>query len=88
LSEKESVVKADSGEPAKKLVVVRSVIIVDSGAHGKKIKQPHFQGIVVNRPPLPSRSPVKEVHRIATCALGLKSYLSKRDSYNMTHLTA
>lgn len=82
LSEKDSVVKADSGDPEKKLVVVRSVTHIDSGAQIEKRKVSHFLGIAVNRPPLLSHFPVIEVHRIATCALGLMSCLSKRTMHS------
>ena len=89
LSEKDSVVKADSGDPEKKLVVVRSVTHIDSGIQIENIEATHFLSIAVNRPPLPSRSPVIEVHRIATCALGLMSCLSKkRNVVTRQHPTA
>ena len=89
LSEKDSVVKAESGDPEKKLVVVRSVTHIDSGAQTEnKIKVSHFPGIAVNRPPLPSRFPVIEVRRIATCALGLMSCLSIKQNAVRRQLTA
>jgi hypothetical protein len=74
LSEKESVVNAESGEPVKKLVVVRSfetskvrdkdVICVVEGST-------HFRGTEEGQPLPPAHSLIAGVHTIESCGIGL-----------------
>jgi len=75
LSEKDKVVSADNGEPLKKLVVVRSV--PQSCRERERLmvqgsKNTHFLGTEEDLPQLLVRFRVAMVHRIATCALGLR----------------
>ena len=72
LSENESVVNAVSGDPVKKLVVVRSAKMFRNRTECKSLVT-YSQGIEGGQQRLLVRSPIKVAHKTATCANGLYS---------------
>ena len=71
MSEKERVVRAESGDPVKKLVVVRSSAVGKWTSQNMLANRTYSLGTAANQLPLPSRSLGVTVRRTATCAPGL-----------------
>jgi len=82
LSEKESVVSAESGEPVKKLVVVRSFETSrarDQDAICVLEGSTYFRGIEEGQPLPPAHSLIAGVHTIESCGNGLRGSGMPRD---------
>jgi len=73
LSEKDSVVKAERGDPAKKLVVVLSSLYhMNFNNNLTKLSSAYSRDIAKGPPLLLARFPAAMAHTLATCANGLK----------------